>query len=151
MSDSIQNKDHSPNSEHTNQTWGGRFDEPVDAFVARFTASVNFDQRLYAQDIRGSIAHATMLAEIGLLTEGEAEDINTGLRSIEEDIAQGKFKWSTELEDVHMNIESALTSRIGQVGKKLHTGRSRNDQVATDIRLWLRDQIDVISDLMKTL
>ncbi|MDA8682004.1 argininosuccinate lyase [Porticoccaceae bacterium] len=151
MSDSIQNKDHSPNSEHTNQTWGGRFDEPVDAFVARFTASVNFDQRLYAQDIRGSIAHATMLAEIGLLTEGEAEDINTGLRSIEEDIAQGKFKWSTELEDVHMNIESALTSRIGQVGKKLHTGRSRNDQVATDIRLWLRDQIDVISDLMETL
>ncbi len=151
MSDSIQNKNHSPNSEHTNQTWGGRFDEPVDSFVARFTASVNFDQRLYAQDIRGSIAHATMLAGIGVLTDDEAEDIITGLRSIEDDIAQDIFQWSTELEDVHMNIESALTSRIGQVGKKLHTGRSRNDQVATDIRLWLRDQIDLISDLMGTL
>jgi len=123
----------------------------VDSFVARFTASVNFDQRLYAQDIRGSIAHATMLAGIGVLTDDEAEDIITGLRSIEDDIAQDIFQWSTELEDVHMNIESALTSRIGQVGKKLHTGRSRNDQVATDIRLWLRDQIDLISDLMGTL
>jgi argininosuccinate lyase len=151
MSDSTQDKDHSLETGETNQAWGGRFNEPVDTFVARFTASVNFDQRLYGQDIRGSIAHASMLADVGVLTDSEAESIITGLNTIKNEIKQGQFKWSTELEDVHMNIEAALTSRIGQVGKKLHTGRSRNDQVATDIRLWLRDQIDLISDLMGTL
>ncbi|MDY7218316.1 argininosuccinate lyase [Denitrificimonas sp. JX-1] len=130
--------------EKTNQSWGGRFSEPVDAFVARFTASVDFDQRLYRHDIMGSIAHATMLAKVGVLTAEERDTVIAGLKSIEQEIANGEFVWSTELEDVHMNIEARLTEQVGIVGKKLHTGRSRNDQVATDIRLWLRDEIDVI-------
>lgn len=131
-------------NEKTNQSWGGRFSEPVDAFVARFTASVNFDQRLYRHDIMGSIAHATMLAKVGVLTADERDTVIAGLRSIEKEIESGQFVWSTELEDVHMNIEARLTEQVGIVGKKLHTGRSRNDQVATDIRLWLRDEIDLI-------
>ena len=131
-------------NEKTNQSWGGRFSEPVDAFVARFTASVDFDQRLYRHDIMGSIAHATMLAKVGVLTEGERDTVIAGLQSIEKEIESGQFVWSTELEDVHMNIEARLTEQVGIVGKKLHTGRSRNDQVATDIRLWLRDEIDLI-------
>ena len=131
-------------SEKTNQQWGGRFSEPTDAFVARFTASVTFDQRMYLQDIRGSIAHAKMLAKVGVLTEGERDDIIRGLGEIRVEIERGTFEWSVELEDVHMNIEAALTKKIGITGKKLHTGRSRNDQVATDIRLYLRDEMDVI-------
>lgn len=131
-------------NEKTNQSWGGRFSEPVDAFVARFTASVDFDQRLYRHDIMGSIAHATMLAKVGVLTNDERDTVITGLQSIEKEIENGQFVWSTELEDVHMNIEARLTEQVGIVGKKLHTGRSRNDQVATDIRLWLRDETDVI-------
>ncbi|HZJ93804.1 MAG TPA: argininosuccinate lyase [Thiopseudomonas sp.] len=131
-------------NEKTNQSWGGRFSEPVDAFVARFTASVDFDQRLYRHDIMGSIAHATMLAKVGVLTEDERDTVIAGLQSIEKEIESGQFVWSTELEDVHMNIEARLTEQVGIVGKKLHTGRSRNDQVATDIRLWLRDEIDLI-------
>ncbi|WP_111641440.1 argininosuccinate lyase [Marinimicrobium alkaliphilum] len=131
--------------EQTNQSWGGRFSEPVDAFVERFTASVGFDQRLYNQDINGSIAHATMLAEVGVLTSEEKELIIDGLEAVRADIDAGNFTWSVSLEDVHMNIEAALTERIGIAGKKLHTGRSRNDQVATDIRLYLRDEIDAIS------
>ncbi|AFU99538.1 argininosuccinate lyase [Simiduia agarivorans] len=131
-------------SKDTNQSWGGRFSEATDAFVARFTASVDFDRRLYRQDIQGSIAHATMLAEAGVLTEAEKTQIIDGLTGIRADIEAGKFEWSVALEDVHMNIESALTQRIGITGKKLHTGRSRNDQVATDIRLYLRDEIDAI-------
>ena len=131
-------------NEKTNQSWGGRFSEPVDAFVARFTASVDFDQRLYRHDIMGSIAHATMLAKVGVLTADERDTVIAGLQSIEKEIENGQFVWSTELEDVHMNIEARLTEQVGIVGKKLHTGRSRNDQVATDIRLWLRDEIDLI-------
>ena len=131
-------------NEKTNQSWGGRFSEPVDAFVARFTASVDFDQRLYRHDIMGSIAHATMLAEVGVLTNDERDTVIAGLQAIEKEIEAGQFVWSTELEDVHMNIEARLTEQVGIVGKKLHTGRSRNDQVATDIRLWLRDEIDLI-------
>ena len=131
-------------SEKTNQQWGGRFNEPTDAFVARFTASVEFDQRMYLQDIRGSIAHAKMLTKAGVLSEEERDDIIRGLGEIRVEIERGEFEWSIELEDVHMNIEAALTKKIGITGKKLHTGRSRNDQVATDIRLYLRDEIDLI-------
>ncbi|WP_321349148.1 argininosuccinate lyase [Halopseudomonas oceani] len=128
----------------TNQSWGGRFSEPVDAFVARFTASVDFDKRLYKHDIQGSIAHATMLAKVGVLTDAERDTIIDGLNGIRGEIEAGQFDWRVDLEDVHMNIEARLTDRIGITGKKLHTGRSRNDQVATDIRLWLREEIDVI-------
>jgi argininosuccinate lyase len=125
--------------------WGGRFSEATDAFVERFTASVGFDYRLYHHDINGSIAHATMLAKVGVLSSGERDEIVTGLEQIRSEIVAGKFTWSISLEDVHMNIEAVLTQRIGITGKKLHTGRSRNDQVATDIRLYLRDEIDVIA------
>ncbi len=124
--------------------WGGRFAEPTDAFVERFTASVGFDQRLYYHDIQGSIAHATMLAKVGVLSEAERDQIIAGLSEIRADIEAGRFQWSVQLEDVHMNIEARLTDKIGITGKKLHTGRSRNDQVATDIRLYLRDEIDLI-------
>jgi argininosuccinate lyase len=126
--------------------WGGRFSEPTDAFVERFTASVGFDQRLYHHDITGSIAHATMLAKVGVLTDAERDQIIEGLKGVKEDIEAGRFEWSVSLEDVHMNIEARLTDCIGITGKKLHTGRSRNDQVATDIRLYLRDEIDVIAE-----
>ncbi|MBS0001465.1 MAG: argininosuccinate lyase [Thioalkalivibrio sp.] len=122
--------------------WGGRFSEATDAFVEAFTASVGFDRRLYAQDIAGSIAHATMLAEVGVLTHAEADAITAGLDEIRAEIEAGAFAWSVAREDVHMNIEARLIEKIGETGKKLHTGRSRNDQVATDIRLWLRDAID---------
>ena len=128
----------------TNQQWGGRFSEPVDAFVARFTASVEFDQRMAAQDIQGSVAHAKMLASVGVLTEDERDQIIQGLAEIKEEIEKGEFNWSVELEDVHMNIEARLTQKIGITGKKLHTGRSRNDQVATDIRLYMRDEVDFL-------
>jgi len=127
-----------------NQAWGGRFGEATDAFVARFTASIGFDRRLYRQDIAGSIAHAEMLARAGILTAAERDAITNGLETIRARIEAGQFQWSEALEDVHMNIEAALTEAIGAAGKKLHTGRSRNDQVATDIRLWLRDEIDAI-------
>lgn len=129
----------------TNSAWGGRFSEATDAFVQRFTASVEFDQRMYAQDIEGSIAHATMLAKVGVLTDAERDDIINGLGEIKTDIEAGNFEWSIALEDVHMNIEAALTAKIGITGKKLHTGRSRNDQVATDIRLYLRAEVDNLS------
>ena len=132
-------------NDKTNSAWGGRFSEATDAFVQRFTASVEFDQRMYAQDIEGSVAHATMLAKVGVLTEGERDDIIKGLGEIKADIEAGNFEWSIALEDVHMNIEAALTKKIGITGKKLHTGRSRNDQVATDIRLYLRSEIDALS------
>ncbi|MGA7981157.1 MAG: argininosuccinate lyase [Chromatiaceae bacterium] len=124
--------------------WAGRFNEPTDAFVEAFTASVDFDRRLYRHDIEGSIAHATMLARQGILTDDEREAIVKGLERIRRRIETGDFTWSIPLEDVHMNVESALTNEIGDAGKKLHTGRSRNDQVATDVRLWLRTEIDEI-------
>lgn len=150
---STSKKSSSDQSQHThlNQSWGGRFNEPVDAFVARFTASVNFDRRLFRHDIQGSIAHASMLCEVGVLTDIELEAIIDGLEAIASEIETGAFAWSIALEDVHMNIEAALTSQIGDIGKKLHTGRSRNDQVATDIRLWLRDEIDAIALLLSAL
>ncbi|MGM0516526.1 MAG: argininosuccinate lyase [Pseudomonadota bacterium] len=124
--------------------WGGRFSEPTDAFVEAFTASIGFDQRLYDEDITGSIAHARMLARVGVITEDEAKKIVRGLEDIRGDIERGDLAWSVELEDVHMNIEARLIDRIGDVGKKLHTGRSRNDQVATDIRLFMRRAVDAI-------
>jgi argininosuccinate lyase len=122
-----------------------RFAEATDAFVEEFTASVDFDRRMAEQDIEGSIAHAKMLREIGILTEQERDDIIGGLTQIRQEIRDGKFAWSIKQEDVHMNIEARLTDMIGIAGKKLHTGRSRNDQVATDIRLYLRGEIDTIS------
>ena len=122
--------------------WGGRFTESTDAFVETFTASVNFDRRLYRYDIQGSRAHARMLEKVGVLSKSELDSILAGLEQIEQDIEQGNFQWSVSLEDVHMNIEARLTELIGEAGKKLHTGRSRNDQVATDLRLYLRDQIN---------
>ncbi|BAO45457.1 argininosuccinate lyase [Thiolapillus brandeum] len=124
--------------------WAGRFNQPTDAFVEAFTASVEFDQRLADYDIQGSIAHATMLAKQGMLSEKERDAIIGGLERIRQRIANGDFPWSVALEDVHMNIEAVLTEDIGDAGKKLHTGRSRNDQVATDVRLWLRDEIAAI-------
>lgn len=124
--------------------WNGRFTESTDVFVEAFTASVTFDQRLYRHDIAGSIAHATMLQREGILTHQELNQIISGLREIEKEIEQGLFNWSISLEDVHMNIEAALTQKIGLTGKKLHTGRSRNDQIATDIRLYLRDEIAIL-------
>ena len=132
------------NSTKTSHVWGGRFSEPTDAFVQRFTASVDFDRRLAAQDITGSLAHADMLRQVGVLTREEHRQIVEGMRRISDEIDGGEFHWSTSLEDVHMNIEARLTELIGNTGKKLHTGRSRNDQVATDIRLFLRDAIDAI-------
>lgn len=132
------------NKEVADKPWSGRFTESTDAFVEQFTASVEFDQRMYAQDIAGSQAHARMLAKIGVLTTAECEQINAALGEIREEIEQGQFNWRIDLEDVHMNIESRLVEKIGEPGKKLHTGRSRNDQVATDVRLYLRDQIALI-------
>ena len=129
----------------------GRLQEATDAFVIAFTASVGFDQRMYRQDIRGSIAHANMLGRVGVLTADETQRIVSGLQTIHKEIDEGRFEWSEELEDVHMNIESRLTALIGDTGKKLHTGRSRNDQVATDIRLYLRDEIDAIDASMTQL
>jgi argininosuccinate lyase len=124
--------------------WGGRFSEATDQFVERFTASVSFDQRLYHQDINGSLAHAAMLEKVGVLTAEEVAEIQRGLEEIRAEILAGTFKWSISLEDVHMNIEARLTDKIGITGKKLHTGRSRNDQVATDIRLYVRDELVLI-------
>ena len=122
--------------------WGGRFNEPTDAFVEAFTASVEFDQRLALVDIQGSLAHAKMLHKIGILDDDEHAAIEQGMAKISEEVTSGKFNWSVSLEDVHMNIEARLTELIGDAGKKLHTGRSRNDQVATDIRLYLREEIN---------
>jgi len=124
------------------EMWGGRFEEPTDAFVQRFTASESFDRRLAACDIEGSRAHADMLQEIGVLTSEENAAIQQGLTAVLNEIETGQFEWLVAREDVHMNIEARLTELIGDVGKKLHTGRSRNDQVATDLRLYLRGEID---------
>ena len=138
-------------TEQQAKPWAGRFTEPTDAFVEAFTASVGFDQRLYRHDIEGSRAHARMLAHVGVLTEAERDAILAGLDEVLAEIEAGQFQWSVSLEDVHMNIEARLTQRIGDAGKKLHTGRSRNDQVATDIRLYLREEIDAISAELRRL
>ena len=136
---------------NTEKLSSARFSESTDAFVEEFTASIQFDQRMYQQDIQGSIAHAKMLTEAGLLTSQELEAIIGGLTQIQQEIAAGDFQFSIKQEDIHMNIEARLTDLIGITGKKLHTGRSRNDQVATDIRLYLRDEIDVILPEIKRL
>ncbi|MFZ5831110.1 MAG: argininosuccinate lyase [Planctomycetota bacterium] len=125
----------------TSKAWSGVFEEATDRRVEEFTESVSFDHRLYAHDILGSIAHAQMLAHVGLLTGDECQQIEQGLAAIRREIEQGNFKFRTELEDIHMHIERALIDRIGDVGRKLHTARSRNDQVSTDLRLWVRDAI----------
>jgi len=125
--------------------WGGRFTQPTDKFVEEFTASINFDKRLYHQDIRGSIAHATMLGKQGIIPIEDVEKIVHGLKAILDQIEAGTFDFSVSLEDIHMNIEARLSQRIGDAGKRLHTGRSRNDQVALDIRLYLRDELVEIS------
>ena len=121
--------------------WGGRFQESTDQQVQAFNASISVDQALAIEDIEGSIAHARMLAEQGIINQDEVNIIIDGLNVIREEIESGHFVWQEELEDVHMNIESALTERIGPLGGKLHTARRRNDQVATDFRLWLRKRI----------
>ncbi|MCH8846721.1 MAG: argininosuccinate lyase, partial [Proteobacteria bacterium] len=136
------------NKSQENKSWGGRFSASTDIFVEQFTQSVSYDQRLYHYDILGSIAHVSMLAKVGVLSREESDQIIEGLESIEADIVQGSFEWEIALEDVHMNIETALVTRIGDVGKKLHTGRSRNDQIATDIRLYLRDEVTEIQSLL---
>ena len=134
-----------------NKTWSGRFDEPVSELVKQYTASIPFDHRLARHDIQGSLAHAQMLCKAGVLSESDLADIRRGMAEILEEIDAGSLKWSLDLEDVHMNIERRLTEKIGDAGKRLHTGRSRNDQVATDIRLWLRDESDHISGLLADL
>jgi len=133
-------------SENTSDLWGGRFSEATDAFVQRFTASHEFDRKFAAEDIQGSLAHAAMLTHVGVLTEEEHTLIKDGLAQVALEIQEGRFEWRVEREDVHMNIEARLTEIIGEAGKKLHTGRSRNDQVATDIRLWLRSAISQVMD-----
>ncbi len=125
--------------------WSGRFSEPVSELVKRYTASVDFDRRLAAVDIAASLAHARMLAAVGVLTAGDLEAIETGMQTIGAEIERGEFAWSRDLEDVHLNIEKRLTALVGDAGKRLHTARSRNDQVATDIRLWLRGEIDALA------
>lgn len=126
------------------KTWGGRFNDPTDTRVEAFTESISLDRRLYRQDIRASQAHARMLAAVGLLSSQEADQIVTALAEIERDIDTGQFPWRTELEDIHTHIEQALISRLGDVGRKLHTARSRNDQVVTDVKLWVREAIDSV-------
>ena len=131
--------------------WGGRFSGSTDALVEQFNASVDFDKRLALHDLRGSVAHATMLGETGILTQDEAAQIVAGLEALTGEVEAGTFAWRVELEDVHMNLEHALTARIGPVGGKLHTARSRNDQVATDFRLWVRDETHILIGLLHDL
>ncbi len=130
------------------EAWSGRFSEPVSEFVLRYTQSVSFDKRMAMADIQGSLAHAAMLAKCGVINEQDLADIRRGMATITDEIKTGKFLWQLELEDVHLNIEARLTALIGDAGKRLHTGRSRNDQVATDIRLYLRGEIDEIIRLL---
>ena len=151
MSTKDQKKSAKVSQSGVNQSWGGRFSEQTDAFVAAFTASVEFDQRMYRQDIAGSRAHARMLNKVAVLSDEDLSAILKGLDQVEQEIENGKFEWSVAREDVHMNIEARLTDIIGDAGKRLHTGRSRNDQVATDIRLYLREQIEYVISEAKRL
>ncbi len=130
------------------KAWGGVFNEATDRRVEEFTESVSFDRRLYAHDIAGSVAHARMLAKVGVISPDECQQIEHTLEQIRQEIEQGSFQFSIELEDIHMHIESVLIERIGDTGRKLHTGRSRNDQVSTDMRLWVRESIDQIDGLL---
>ena len=132
------------------KTWSGRFNEPVAELVKKYTASVSFDQRLAEFDIQGSLAHARMLGAQDIISKNDVAAIEKGLEEILQEIRTGKFEWLLDLEDVHLNIEKRLTDKIGDAGKRLHTGRSRNDQVATDIRLWLRAVTDdVVAGIRK--
>ena len=131
--------------------WGGRFTEPTDAFVEAFTASVEFDQRMYRQDIQGSRAHAQMLTRVGVLSQADCDVILKGLDQVEKEIENDEFEWSVSREDLHMNIEARLTEIVGDAGKRLHTGRSRNDQVATDVKLWVRDALDGLDGALQEL
>jgi len=135
----------------SDKAWSGRFAEPVSELVKRYTASVFFDRRMAAQDIRGSLAHARMLARQNIIGAQDLADIERGMGQISGEIERGDFQWSLDAEDVHLNIEKRLTALVGDAGKRLHTGRSRNDQVATDIRLWLRDTVDDIDGLLRNL
>ena len=130
------------------QAWSALFSEPMSELVQRYTASVGFDQRLWRADIDGSLAHAEMLAAQGIVSADDHAAIMRGLKEIAAEIESGAFAWKLELEDVHLNIEARLTQLIGDAGKRLHTGRSRNDQVATDVRLWLRSEIDGLAELL---
>jgi len=131
------------------QAWSARFSEPVSDLVKRYTASVDFDKRLAHFDIQGSLAHAKMLSTVGVISSSDYADIERGMAQISNEINQGKFQWLLDLEDVHLNIEKRLVEIIGDAGKRLHTGRSRNDQVATDIRLWLRNELDQLIELLQ--
>ena len=133
------------------QLWGGRFTKETDQLVYNFNASLGFDQKLYKQDITGSMAHAAMLAKQGILTEQEKEEIHDGLKGILADIESGKLEFSPEYEDIHSFVEANLIDRKGDVGKKLHTGRSRNDQVALDMKMYVRDEIAEMDGLLKEL
>jgi argininosuccinate lyase len=133
------------------QPWSGRFREPVDERVKRFSASVDFDRRLARQDIAASLAHARMLAHAGIIKKADLTAIERGLARIRREIDKGEFTWSVDAEDVHLNIERRLTALVGEAGKRLHTARSRNDQVATDLRLWLREEIDITDQLLVAL
>jgi argininosuccinate lyase len=135
-------------SDSSQYTWAGRFSEPTSDLVKRYTASLSFDRRMWRQDIRASLAHAAMLARQGIITTDDLTDIERGMTQVVREIEAGDFIWSLDLEDVHLNIEKRLTTLVGDAGKRLHTGRSRNDQVATDIRLYLRDAIDDIAILL---
>src|SRR5437763_122017 len=133
------------------KTWGGRFSGETDSRVEAFTESVSFDRRLYREDVRASQAHARMLAEVGLLSADEAGRIVAALDAIAGEIERGEFAFSVQLEDIHTHVERALIERLGDVGRKLHTGRSRNDQVATDVKLWVRDGIDALDGRLREL
>jgi argininosuccinate lyase len=133
------------------KTWSGRFEEPVSELTKAYTASVTFDHRLAAYDVQASLAHARMLNEIGVLSDSELAAIEDGMKQIQDEIAAGAFPWSEALEDVHMNIEQRLTALIGEAGRKLHTARSRNDQIATDLRLYLREEIDRAAAFVRSL
>ncbi len=133
------------------QAWSALFSEPMSDLVKRYTSSVSFDKRLWQVDIRGSLAHAAMLCQQGIIGQTDLDAIERGMSRITQEIESGQFDWKLELEDVHLNIEARLTQLVGDAGKRLHTGRSRNDQVATDVRLWLRDEIDLIGGLLLAL
>lgn len=137
--------------DHKSEAWSALFSEPMSDLVKRYTASVFFDKRLWQADIAGSLAHAAMLQKQGVISATDLAEIRRGMDQIRQEIASGAFEWKLDLEDVHLNIEARLTQLVGDAGKRLHTGRSRNDQVATDVRLWLRGEIDLIADLLSGL
>ena len=134
--------------DNKSQAWSALFSEPMSDLVKRYTSSVFFDKRLWLADITGSLAHADMLAAQGIISAADHASIQNGMATIRGEIEAGEFEWKLDLEDVHLNIEARLTQLVGDAGKRLHTGRSRNDQVATDVRLWLRGEIDLIGELL---